>query len=110
MFYNKTQDYLKTFYKIIFIQANSTVEQGPYYKKYFAGSRQLVTTVLGLSFTVTDGHYKIGEIYLKCAARLSTYYLLYSDEKIIRFTKRPPTESIISNQVKQAKMQGKYEL
>ncbi|XP_050059077.1 uncharacterized protein LOC114129323 isoform X1 [Aphis gossypii] len=86
-------------------KANSTVEQGPYYKKYFAGSGQLVTTVLGLSFTVTDGHYKNGEIYLKCAARLSTHYLLYSDEKIIRFTKRPPTESIISNQVKQAKMQ-----
>ncbi|XP_060852464.1 uncharacterized protein LOC132930548 isoform X2 [Rhopalosiphum padi] len=87
-------------------KANSTFEQGPYYKEYFAGSGRLVTTVLGLRFIVTDGHYKIGEIYLKCATRLSSFYL-HSDEKIIRFNKRPPTESIISNQVKQPKMQEK---
>lgn len=58
---------------------------------------------------MTDGHYKSGEIYLKCAAQLASFYL-HSDEKIVKFTKRPPTESIISNQVQQAKIQGKYEL
>jgi len=68
-----------------------------------------VTTVLGLSFNVTDGHYNSGEIYLKCTAQLDSFYL-HSDEKIVKFTKRPPTESIISNQVKQTKTQGKYKL
>lgn len=87
-------------------KANSTIVQGPYYKEHFAGSERLVTTVLGLSFNVTDGHYKSGEIYLKCTARLASFYL-HSDEKIVKFTKRPPTESIISNQVQQAKIQDK---
>lgn len=69
-----------------------------------------MTTVLGLSFNVTDGHYKSGEIYLKCTAQLASFYL-HSDEKIVKFTKRPPTESIISNQVQQSnKVQGKYQL
>lgn len=75
-----------------------------------AGSEQLRTTVLILSFKVTDSHYKNGQIYLKCAAQLGSVYL-YSDEQIVKFTKRLPTESIIVNTVQLAnKIQGKYKL
>lgn len=81
---------------------------GPYYKEHHGGNEQLMTTVLGLSFKVTEDHYKNGYVHLKCTAQLASIYL-HSDEQIVKFTKRPPIESIISNTVQLAnKIQGKY--
>jgi len=94
-------------YLFIF-QVNSTIVHGPYFKiHYTADNEQLVTTILTLSFEVTDNHYKNGRIHLKCVTQLGSVYL-HSDEQILKFTKRPPTESIIVNTVKLAnKIQGK---
>ncbi|XP_025413825.1 uncharacterized protein LOC112685965 isoform X2 [Sipha flava] len=103
---NCTSSKMKSYAQLVWYineeQANSTVLQGPYFKVHHPGSNeQLVTTVLGLSFKVTDSHFKSGHTYLKCAAQLTSVYL-HSDKQIVKFTKRPPTESIISNTVQLA--------
>lgn len=55
---------------------------------------------------MTDNHYKSGHAYLKCAAQLSSVYL-QSDQQVVKFTKRPPVESIVANTVQLAnKIQG----
>lgn len=57
---------------------------------------QLMETILGLSFEVTDSHCKVRHMYVKCADRIESSYL-HSDEHAIKFIRRPPTETIMMN-------------
>lgn len=95
------------FLNIKCVQVNSAFLVGPYFQVRSVNYEQLVTTVLGLSFTVTESHYLNGHMCLKCVVQLASVYL-HSDEQIVKFTKRPPTESMIANTVQLAnKIQGK---
>jgi len=82
---------------------------GPYFIIHDTESDDgLVTTLLILSFKVTDSHYENGRLHLKCTAQMGSVYL-DSDEEMLKFTKHSPTESVIVNTVKLAnKIQSKY--
>lgn len=83
-------------YFLIILQVDTTFIHEPFYKTYYIDGDQLLETILGLSFEVTNSHYKIHQMYLKCADRLESSYL-HSDEQVIKFIRRPPTESIMMN-------------